>query len=340
MSTVGFHHLFANEIELFLNNVKVSKKVVVNPDKTGDYSTISDAVLAAPNNALVGDGYFVIHIVAGVYHEYISIPTHKKYLMMIGDGIGKTIITGNRSSSDGWGSSGSATFGVAGDGFVAIQITFQNTAGPIKNQSVALRNEADMSAFYRCNFEGYQDTLLTDGNRQFYRECDIYGTIDFIWGDATVVLQNCNIYFRLPLEGQFNVITAQGKTASSSHTGISIQNCTILAADDLARSSRTVKSYFGRPWREYATTVVMQSLISSVIDPAGWAPWSNDFALSTLYYAEYDNRGPGSNTNNRVTWLGYHIISAKEAVNFTVKHFIEGDFWLSRTGVPYYGGLM
>ncbi|KDP23445.1 hypothetical protein JCGZ_23278 [Jatropha curcas] len=111
MSTVGFHHLFANEIELFLNNVKVSKKVVVNPDKTGDYSTISDAVLAAPNNALVGDGYFVIHIVAGVYHEYISIPTHKKYLMMIGDGIGKTIITGNRSSSDGWGSSGSATFG-------------------------------------------------------------------------------------------------------------------------------------------------------------------------------------------------------------------------------------
>ena len=79
---------------------------------------------------------------------------------------------------------------------------------------MAARNGADLSTFYHCSFEGYQDTLYTHSLRQFYRECDIYGTVDFIFGNAAVVFQDCNIYPRLPLQGQFNAIsiTAQGGT--------------------------------------------------------------------------------------------------------------------------------
>ncbi|KAG4928615.1 hypothetical protein JHK85_055101 [Glycine max] len=98
---------------------------------------------------------------------------------------------------------------VVAQGFVAMNITFRNTAGPSKHQAVAVRNGADMSTFYSCSFEGYQDTLYTHSLRQFYRECDIYGTVDFIFGNAAVVLQNCNMYPRLPMSGQFNAITAQ-----------------------------------------------------------------------------------------------------------------------------------
>lgn len=84
----------------------------------------------------------------------------------------------------------------------------------------------------------------------------------------------------------------------------------------------------------------MQTFMDSLIDPAGWHVWSGDFALSTLYYAEYDNRGPGSDTSNRVTWLGYHVISATNATDFTVSNFVQGDSWLPQTGVPYTGGLI
>ena len=230
---------------------------------------------------------------------------------------------------------------MVGPGFVATDITFRNTAGAIKHQAVAVRNGADLSTFYRCSFEGYQDTLYAHSLRQFYRECDIYGTVDFIFGNAAALFQNCNIHPRLPMPGQFNPITAQGRTDPNQNTGISIHNCTIRAADDLASSNSTTQTYLGRPWKEYSRTVYMQSFMDSLINTVGWREWDGNFALSTLYYAEYDNTGPGSDTTNRVTWPGYQVIAnATDAANFTVSNFLLGDNWLPQTGVPYSGGLI
>lgn len=221
-----------------------------------------------------------------------------------------------------------------------MNITFRNTAGPTKHQAVAVRNGADKSTFYSCSFEGYQDTLYAHSLRQFYRGCDIYGTIDFIFGNAAVVFQNCNMYPRRPLDNQFNAITAQGRTDPNQNTGISIHNCTIKAADDLANSINATQTYLGRPWKEYSRTVYMQSFMDSLIDPAGWKEWSGDFALNTTYYAEFSNTGPGSDTTNRVTWPGYHVINDTDAECFTVSSFIEGDAWLPETGVPFDGDLL
>ncbi|KOM52820.1 hypothetical protein LR48_Vigan09g147900 [Vigna angularis] len=327
-------------LQLGADNVVVNQSVVVSPDGSGNYTTINDAVAAAPNNSQGSNGFFVIHVVGGVYEEYVSIPRQKQYLMMIGDGINQTIITGNHSVVDGWTTFNSATFAVTAQGFVAINITFRNTAGAIKHQAVALRSGADLSAFYNCSFEGYQDTLYTHSLRQFYRNCDIYGTVDFIFGNAAAVLQNCNIYPRLPMQNQFNAITAQARTDVNQNTGTSIHNCTITGASDLAGSNGTTKTYLGRPWKQYSQTVYVQSFMDSLIDPLGWVAWSGDFALDTLYYAEFDNRGPGSDTSNRVTWPGYHVINATDAVNFTVSNFIQGGFWLPATGLPYSPDLL
>ncbi|XP_010260073.1 PREDICTED: pectinesterase-like [Nelumbo nucifera] len=321
-------------------DVLVREMVVVSQDGSGNFTTINDAVAAAPNNTKASDGYFLIYVVAGIYEEYVSISKKTKYLMMIGDGINQTIISGNRSVVDGWTTFNSATLAVVGEGFVAINITVRNTAGAIKHQAVAVRNGADLSTFYSCSFEGYQDTLYTHSLRQFYRECDIYGTVDFIFGNAAAVFQDCNIYARLPMQGQFNALTAQGRTDPNQNTGTSIQNCNIRAASDLASSSGTTKTYLGRPWKQYSRTVYMQSFIDSLIDPAGWMAWSGDFALTTLYYAEYNNTGPGSGTTDRVTWPGYHLINATDAANFTVSNFLLGDNWIPTTKVPYTSGLL
>ncbi|PIA52276.1 hypothetical protein AQUCO_01000268v1 [Aquilegia coerulea] len=326
-------------IHAYLKGVHVNTSVVVNPDGTGDFTTIMDAVNAAPNKTDISNGYYVIFIVAGVYEEYVNVIKNKMNLMMIGDGINRTVITGNRSVGDGWTTFNSATFIVVGQGFVGVDMTIRNTAGPSKGQAVALRSGADMSTFYRCSFEGYQDTLYSHSLRQFYRECDIYGTVDFIFGNAAVVLQNCNIYPTLPIHGQGNEITAQGRTDPNQNTGITVQNCTIRASDALASSNDTTKTYLGRPWKEYSRTVYMQSFMDSLIVPLGWDIWSGDFALATLYYAEYNNTGPGSDTTNRVTWPGYHVIDGETAANFTVSNLIAGDAWLPYTGVPYTAGL-
>ncbi|KAL1813140.1 hypothetical protein ACET3Z_023205 [Daucus carota] len=317
------------------NVVKVIQTVVVNSSGGGDFRTISEAVAAAPNNTDGSNGFYVIRAAAGIYNEYVNIISSKKYLMMIGDGINKTIITGNRSVADNITTFDTATLIVTGQGFVGVNMTIRNTAGAANKQAVAVRSNADLSTFYRCSFEAYQDTLYPHSFRQFYRECDIYGTIDFIFGNAAVVLQNCNIFPRLPLQGQFNAVTAQGRTDINQNTGTSVQNCTITPAENLGSTA----TYLGRPWKEYSRAVFMDSFMDSLIHPAGWIAWSGDFALNTSYYAEFNNSGPGSNTSNRVTWEGFHIINATDAVNFTVSNLISGASWLPSTGVPYKADL-
>ncbi|KAI3968497.1 hypothetical protein MKX01_007807 [Papaver californicum] len=321
------------------DKVVVRDMVVVNPDGSGNFTTINEAVAAAPNRTRIADGYFLIYIKSGVYQEYVDIVKNKRNIMMIGDGINKTIITGNRSVGGGSTTFRSATFTVVGEGFVGINITFRNTAGPSMNQAVAVRSGADFSTFYQCSFEAYQDTLYTHSLRQFYRECDIYGTVDFIFGNAAVVFQKCNIYARLPNPGQANMVTAQGRADPNQNTGTSIQNCTILASPDLASSNGTTRTYLGRPWREYSRTIYSQSFIGSLIHPSGWDPWTGEF-LDTLYYAEFNNRGPGSNTSSRIQWPGYRTIDLVNATAFTVSSFILGDDWLPATGIPYRGELL
>lgn len=287
-------------------------------------------------------GRFVIHVKGGVYEENINVRRNNDNIMLVGDGIGSTIITGGRSVKDGYTTYNSATAGIEGLHFIAKGLTFRNTAGPAKGQAVALRSSSDLSIFYQCSIEGYQDTLLVHSQRQFYRDCYIYGTVDFIFGNAAAVFQNCLILPRRPLKGQANVITAQARAHPFQNTGISIHNSTILPAPDLIPVMSIVKTYMGRPWMKYSRTVVLQTYLDSVVSPLGWSPWlkGSDFGLDTLFYAEYNNTGPASSTSGRVRWKGFHVLNrASDASAFTVGSFIAGTAWLPGTGIPFNSGL-
>lgn len=322
--------------------VEVNTVVTVDQSGAGNFTTIGDAVAAAPRNLNGSTGYYVVYVLAGVYEENVVVPKHSKYIMLVGDGIGQTVVTGNRSVVDGWTTFQSATFAVVGQGFVAVNMTFRNTAGPAKHQAVAFRSGADLSAYYGCSFEAYQDTLYTHSLRQFYRGCDIYGTVDYVFGNAAVVFQGCTFYSRLPMQGQSNTVTAQGRSDPNQNTGTSIQGCSLVAAPELAANTAfTTLSYLGRPWKNFSRTVVMESYVGALVDPSGWMPWSGDFALSTLYYAEYNNTGPGADTSRRVAWPGFHVLGdGTDAGNFTVSSMVLGENWLPQTGVPFTSGLI
>ncbi|XP_077230035.1 pectinesterase-like [Tasmannia lanceolata] len=311
----------------------VTPDVVVAADGSGNYKTVSAAVAAAPESS---SKRYVIRIKAGVYRENVEVPKKKTNIMFLGDGRKTTIITGSRNVVDGSTTFNSATVAVVGDGFLARDISFQNTAGPSKHQAVALRVGSDLSAFYRCDMLAYQDTLYVHSLRQFYRDCLLAGTVDFIFGNAAAVFQECDIHARLPNSGQKNMLTAQGRDDPNQNTGIVIQKCRIGATSDLLPVQSSFPTYLGRPWKEYSRTVYMQSVISDVIRPEGWFPWDGNFALNTLYYAEYQNTGAGSGTANRVNWKGYKVItSATEAQQFAAGTFIGGSNWLGSTGFPF-----
>ncbi|KAG6520833.1 hypothetical protein ZIOFF_017894 [Zingiber officinale] len=127
-------------------------------------------------------------------------------------------------------------------------------------------NSADLCIFYRCSFLGYQDTLC-----QFYRDCDAYGSVDFIFGNAATIFQNCNLYTCLPLHDQSNVVTTRGCTMPNSPQG----------------SPSTTARCAAPPWKAYLCTVIMHSFINDAVDPMEWLEWSGAFALCTLYYDEF-----------------------------------------------------
>ncbi|KAB2019735.1 hypothetical protein ERO13_D07G017600v2 [Gossypium hirsutum] len=328
---------FKREDRRLLQINGVTANVVVAADGSGNFTRIMDAVETAPDKSL---NRYVIYIKKGLYKENVEIKKKKWNLMMIGDGMDVTVISGNRSFIDGWTTFRSATFAVSGRGFIARDITFENTAGPQKHQAVALRSDSDLSVFFRCAIKGYQDSLYTHTMRQFYRECKITGTVDFIFGDGAVLFQNCQILAKQGLPNQKNTITAQGRKDPNQPTGFSIQFCNISADTDLLPSVNSTPTYLGRPWKLYSRTIIMQSYISDAIRPQGWLEWNQDFALDTLYYAEYMNNGPGASLSERVKWPGYHVLNnSAQAVNFTVAQFIEGDLWLPSTGVKYTSGF-
>ncbi|KAL8091983.1 hypothetical protein AgCh_034316 [Apium graveolens] len=151
----GHRHLLQDDDDYIV----VSNIVVVSQDGTGDFTTIKDALTLGPNKIVASDGYFVIYVTVGVYEEYVYIPNNNKYIRMIGDGINQIVITGNHSTADGLATFNSTIFAVVGQGFIPVNITFRNTAGAVNHQAVAMRSREDMSTFYSCSFEGYQDTL-------------------------------------------------------------------------------------------------------------------------------------------------------------------------------------
>ncbi|KAK9131503.1 hypothetical protein Sjap_011990 [Stephania japonica] len=307
---------------------------VVASDGSGDFQTIGEAVRTAPNMSL---NRVVIKIKAGVYQENVEIQREKTNIMLVGEGMDSTIITSNKNFDEGFSTFNSATLTVIGDRFLARDLTVRNTAGPEKHQAVAVRVTSN-AAFYRCNFSSYQDTLYAHSLRQFYRECTIQGTIDFIFGNAAAVFQNCLILVHKPNPGQKNMITAQGREDPNQNTGISLQNCTIVAAPDLAEAGiANFSTFLGRPWRNYSRTMVMKSYLGDLIHPQGWHKWHNYTSLDTVEYIEYMNVGPGSDTRDRVTWGGYKKNCSEDiAKQFTVGMFLHGtDYWLQSTGFPF-----
>ncbi|KAF6139865.1 hypothetical protein GIB67_009712 [Kingdonia uniflora] len=319
-----------NDRRLLVDEEIVKPDITVAKDGSGNFETIKEAVatIAERNKSRT-----VIYVKAGTYLENVVLEKKHWNVMMYGDGKTKTIVSGSLNNIDGTPTFSSATFIVAGRGFIARDMGFINTAGPEKHQAVALRSGSDQSVFYRCSFDAFQDTLYAHSNRQFYRDCDITGTVDFIFGNAAAVFQNCNIMPRQPMVNQQNTITAQGKKDPNQNSGFSIQRCTITPNGN----NVTAPTYLGRPWKFFSTTVIMETVMAGLVHPDGWLPWvPNTIPPSTIYYAEYQNTGPGAPLAKRVTWPGYKpTITAAEAGKFSVASLIQGGEWLPTANVKF-----
>lgn len=293
--------------------------LTVAQDGTGDYTTIQEAVNAVRD---LSQEQVTIHIKAGVYHEKLIIPSWKKNVFLKGEGSQKTIITNadfsgkeNPGGKDQFGRSRYSTYTsytvlVQGSDFRAEDLTIENRAGRV-GQAVALQVEGDRAILIRCRLLGNQDTLYTatSESRQFFRDCYIEGTTDFIFGEATCIFSACQIK---SLSDSY--ITAAA-TSARQRFGYVFMDCQLIA------DSSVKKCFLGRPWRPHAKTVFINTEMGAHILPAGWNNWNNVSNEGTVLYAESGNTGPGAKIDGRVKWS--RQLTKKEARSYTIENIFH-----------------
>ena len=293
--------------------------MIVAADGSGKFKTIQEAINASPDNHT---GRTVIFVKKGVYKEKVVVPSTKKNLTFIGEDLMKTVITYDDYNprvvgKDTINTNTSFSFAIQADGFVAENITFENSAGRV-GQAVAVRITSDKVIFLNCRFIGNQDTLLANGTgRIYFSNCYIEGTTDFIFGSAIALFEDCRI-----LSKKNSFVTAASTTQGNKY-GYVFKNCTLTA------DSTATMVFLGRPWRPYAKVVYIDCWLGKHIRAEGWDNWRNAANEKTAYYAEYKSKGPGANPTGRVAWS--HQLTDEEAKIYT-KEMIFGK---TAGSVPY-----
>jgi pectinesterase len=286
-------------------------------DGTGQFTNLQQAIMAVPAGTKANP--VNIFIKAGVYRELIYIQREKRFFHLVGEDPKTTIISFNLDAKmtglDGKaiGTFHTATAVIDADDFTAEGLTFENSAGPV-GQALAVRIEGDRGRYGNCRFLGWQDTMFVNRGRQYFENCYIEGHVDFIFGGATCFFEKC--YIRCLGNGY---ITA-ASTPDNAPFGFVFSNCTITGKDE------NVKTYLGRPWRDYAAVTFLNTDMSAVVRPEGWNNWKLPQREKTSRYAEYNSTGLGATPDARVPWA--KKLTKSQAKKITVKSVLGGsDNW-------------
>ena len=326
--------------------------LVVAKDGSGDFFTVQEAINAVPD--CNGEEVRIL-IQPGIYKEKLVIPTCKTHITLVAKSEGKSIITYDDYASKispvtgrKLGTSGSASVYIYAAHFEADGIVFENTAsneswqngGRGVGQAVAVLVCGDKVVFRRCKFLGHQDTLYAYGlksdpktdrakaavhgaqlpkdlqGRQYYEDCYIQGTVDYIFGWATAYFNRCEMH------SLGNGYVTAAATPEYQPYGYIFNDCKITTEEGVSIS-------LGRPWRHYAQTIFLNCQMENV-KPEGWTSWGNDETPNTtVRYAEYgstDLKGKKIDTSKRVVWS--RQLSKKDAELYSIENVLGGlDDW-------------
>ncbi len=271
------------------------KQLTVAQDGSGNYKTVQEALNAVPFN---NKKPVIIFIKTGIYKEKLRLDSSKNFVTLIGENKFNTILTYDdhtgkiAPNGDSINTRTSWSFKIKADDFTAKNISFQNDAGFSAGQAVAVESDGDKAIFINCRFVGFQDVLFTnnDNSRQYYKNCYIEGTTDFIFGSATVWFEQCHIHSKK------NSHVTAASTPREHVFGYIFNDCVLTGDTALNKVS------LGRPWRPYASVTYLHCYLDKHIMSQGWANWNNTDNYKTTRYGEYKNYGPGAVTTLRAEW--------------------------------------
>ncbi|KAK7269437.1 hypothetical protein RIF29_22163 [Crotalaria pallida] len=307
---------------------KIARTIIVDQSGQGEFKAIQQAIDSIEQN---NNQWVKIRIKAGTYIEQVLIPYDKPCIYLEGEGRSKTIITYNDHQE----TDVSATFSSCPNKVVAQSITFKNSYNvanflnwqqrKIGNlaqgvvPALAARIYGSKSAFYDCNFIGFQDTLWDVQGRHYFKECTIEGAIDFIFGNGQSYYESCILNAT-----SSGFVTAQGRKSNNDTSGFVFRGGSVVGS---------AETFLGRPYRPYSRVIFYGTYLSSVVAPQGWNEWENSKQQAIPTYIEADCTGAGANTSKRVPWA--HKLDGSEMGKYSRTFFIDYDSWLANLPVTW-----
>ncbi|MFF9040563.1 pectinesterase family protein [Streptomyces sp. NPDC014892] len=310
----------------------------VSPEGVGDYFTVQEAIDAVPDS-----GTNTIIIEKGVYHEVLSVPKNKSWLTIKG-------VTGNRADvviyntrchgminpSTGlkYGTQGSAVATFRPPNLTVRDLTISNTfdrkahpeIDPYETQAVAVAAMGDRQVYRNVAIWSHQDTLLVKGEtpttqaRQYFVDCHIRGDVDFVFGNATAVIDRSYV----------QVLYWPGGTVLAPNTDKSKKYGILITGSQILNDgSAPVRSmYLGRPWNNTADAwpqaVVRDSTVGQQNnDTHPWTDMVPQYSWTSARFKEYNNAGLGAGAGANAPKL-----TAAEAADYTAQKYLAGtDGW-------------
>ncbi len=333
--------------------------LVVAQDGSGEFTSVQAAIDAVRP----GGRPVTIAIRKGTYWGQVYVPASKPGITLAGDirdpaGVvivddiahGTIAPNGNQYGTD-----CSATVSVAGDGFAAYGITFENSFDPAASpritspQAVAVKTVADRVVFARDRFIGIQDTVFASSYadpftpdacfgpggppttsapgsttpppaRQLYIDDYVQGAVDFLCGSGAAVFDRDTI----------DILGHPGGTVTAPDTGLEQPYGYLIDHSRIINSTGNLApgSYFlGRPWRHTGVTnpvgqiTIRDTVLPAAIGAEQWQNWTSPpFRWQDARFYEFENTGPGA----AGVAADVPQLTPAQAASYTVRSYLRG----------------
>lgn len=330
-----------------INELRVSRAA------SGAYPTISDALAAVDRLYPDAEQPVMIRIDPGEYRERVEI--RRPHVTIEGETADSVRIVGclaaQMPSEDGSGQDGKLgtfrtyTVLVDADDVTLANLTIENDAGDGREvgQAIALYADGDRLVVDACCIKGHQDTLFLGPlppheakpggfigpkqyaprrvGRQYFRRCRIEGDVDFIFGGARAYFEGCEIR-SLNRDMDVNGYVTAASTPEEEPYGFVFHGCSFTAPDDVAPDS----VYLGRPWREWAQTVLIDCWLGQHIKREGWWDWNKPAAHERARYVGASLHGPAGDAAGWAPWA--RELDATAAARYAREQVLAGaDGW-------------
>ncbi|GGY14792.1 pectinesterase family protein [Pseudoduganella dura] len=305
------------------------RTIVVAPDGTGDHRTVQEAFAAVPDNSA---DRTVILVKPGIYDGQKILRKEKNKVTLQGEAADTTILTWHINTNEEQPAGtdprykGTALV-VLADDFRADRLTFRNTSGD-HGQALALRIDGDRAVVTNSRLLGWQDTVMLNNGRHYFRDSYIEGRVDFIYGSATAVFDRCEIRSKnggyvtaasTPPERPYGFVFIDSRLTGDPAPWID-------PAGKIEARPPGALAFLGRPWRPYGSVTFVNTEMGAHIRPEGWDNWRKQDNEKTARYAEYNSRGEGAAPGKRVAWS--RQLGDAEGRGLTVEKILGGaDGW-------------